>query len=220
MTRPVLTRRVVAVAATVMTVAGGGAAAALANDSSTGNVYRGCLQHSDGTIHGVQIDHYGRLHCGRHATAITWNQTGPQGATGATGATGPQGPRGANDATGATGPQGPQGPQGPRGPKGDTGATGPQGPAGTFGSVTVRSTPGTIPSGAQVATTVTCNPGEVAVGGGASFGPDNGTGEGDAVIESSRPNPATGTPTGWFAILNNNTGADQPVAVYADCASH
>jgi Collagen triple helix repeat (20 copies) len=80
--------------------------------------------------------------CPRGTTAISWNQTGPQGATGPAGATGatgaqgpagPAGPAGATGQTGATGQDGASGPQGPAGPAGATGATGAQGPQGPAG---------------------------------------------------------------------------------------
>jgi hypothetical protein len=78
----------------------------------------GPIPSADGVIHAC-YSHSGLVRlepaeyvCHKKQTAISWNQTGPQGSQGATGATGPQGPQG------AIGPQGP------------TGATGPQGPAG------------------------------------------------------------------------------------------
>jgi len=78
----------------------------------------GSIPSADGVIHAC-YSHSGLVRlepaeyvCHKKQTAISWNQTGPQGSQGATGATGPQGPQG------AIGPQGP------------TGATGPQGPAG------------------------------------------------------------------------------------------
>jgi len=67
--------------------------------------------------------------CQQNETAVSWNQTGPQGQQGAQGPVGPVGPQGA---------PGSQGPAGPAGPQGSTGATGPQGsqgPAGTIGSL-------------------------------------------------------------------------------------
>ena len=128
------------------------------------------------------------------------------------GDTGPRGP------TGRTGPTGHTGPRGPAGPKGSTGV---QGPAGTFGTVTVRNETLSVTAGAQSAMVETCPSGAIAVGGGASFGPSNGTGEGNVWIESSRPDPATGTsPTGWFTIVNNASGATQDVTWYAECATH
>jgi len=74
--------------------------------------------------------------CKKGETALSWNQTGPQGATGApgeTGATGAQGPSGASGPAGAAGPPGAQGVPGPTGATGPQGLTGPQGPAGPSG---------------------------------------------------------------------------------------
>jgi Collagen triple helix repeat (20 copies) len=128
------------------------------------------------------------------------------------GDTGPPGPAGRPGATGRTGS---------RGPAGAKGATGAQGPAGTFGTITVRNETLSVSAGAQSAMVETCPSGAIAVGGGASFGPSNGTGEGNVWIESTRPDPATGTsPTGWFTIVNNSTGTTQDVTWYAECATH
>jgi Collagen triple helix repeat (20 copies) len=128
------------------------------------------------------------------------------------GDTGPRGPTGHTGATGHTGPRGPAGPKG---------ATGAQGPAGTFGTVTVRSETLSVSAGAQSGLAETCLSGAIAVGGGASFGLSNGTGEGNVWIESSRPDPASGSsPTGWFTIVNNASGATQDVTWYAECATH
>lgn len=91
----------------------------------------------DGTIHGC-YNTLGQLRiidssaaCGLLETAITWNQTGPQGATGATG---PQGPAGAIGALGPAGPAGPAGANGLPGPAGAMGPMGPAGPAGPAGA--------------------------------------------------------------------------------------
>jgi hypothetical protein len=76
--------------------------------------------------------------------------------------------------------------------------------------VTVRSADGTGP------TQVSCLSGEVAVGGGghATLG--------DAHLRSSRPNPQSGTPTGWEADFRLNKGPVEgqpdPGTVYAVCA--
>lgn len=200
MTRPALTRRLAAVAATVVAVAGAGAGVAVASGSSSGNVYTGCLRHYDGTIDHVRIDDAGRLHCGRHATAISWNQTGPQGPQGATGATGPQGPKGD---TGAAGPQGPAGPQG------KPGAT----------NVTVQSSTVQVAFNEAVDHSVSCPAGSVATGGGAHIGTG---GEGGVFISRSQPaQTATGTPNGWDAIAENanNSQPTQEFTVYAICAA-
>jgi hypothetical protein len=127
------------------------------------------------------------------------------------GDTGPQGP------IGRTGPTGRTGPRGPAGPKGATGAPG---PAGAVGTVTVRSSSQSVSAGAQSAFAETCPAGAIAVGGGASFGPSNGTGDGNVWIESSRPDPPSGTsPTGWFTIVNNSSSTMQTVTWYAECAT-
>jgi hypothetical protein len=128
------------------------------------------------------------------------------------GQTGPPGP------TARTGPTGRPGARGPAGPKGSTGA---QGPPGTFGTVTVRSQTLSVSAGAQSGQAETCPAGATAVAGGASFGPSNGTVEGNVWIESTRPDPATGTsPTGWFTIVNNSSPTTQAVTWYAECATH
>jgi hypothetical protein len=108
---------------------------------------------------------------------------------------------------------------GPRGPAGPQGKTGPQGPAGTFGSVTVRDVPGSVTPDTQIALEAICPSGDVAISGGASFGPGNGTGLGNVWIESSRPDPVSGTPTGWFVIINNTTSQTASDDDYVVCAS-
>jgi hypothetical protein len=97
---------------------------------------------------GVRIIDSATQVCSPDETAITWNQTGPQGPMGpqgiaglqglpgANGLPGKDGPRGADGAAGPQGlpgPQGAVGPVGPAGPKGDAGAAGPQGPMGPQG---------------------------------------------------------------------------------------
>lgn len=62
--------------------------------------------------------------CKAKETAITWNQTGPQGVPGAPGAQGPPGELGAKGDPGQAGLQGPAGPEGPAGPQGPAGAGG------------------------------------------------------------------------------------------------
>jgi len=189
---PILTRRGAVIASAVAAVAAGGSAAALAS-SSSGNVYQACMSHS-GELYHVKSNLISPPRCSSHDKVISWNQNGPPG------------------------PAGPQGPAGAAGPTGATGPAGPQGLKGTFGTVTVRSTESTMPAFDQRAQTAGCNSGEVAVGGGGSFGPNNGTGEGDVRLESSRPAPSTGTPTGWFIIASNNTDSSQTLEVYVVCA--
>ena len=129
-----------------------------------------------------------------------------------------RGDTGSRGPAGHTGPIGRTGPRGPAGPKGSTGRAG---SGRDVRTVTVRSEMLSVSAGAQSSVAETCPAGAVAVGGGASFGPSNGTGEGNVWIESARPDPATGTsPTGWFTIVNNASGTTQDVTWYAECATH
>jgi Collagen triple helix repeat (20 copies) len=118
---------------------------------------------------------------GRRGPIGPQGPVGPQGAPGPRGRVGPQGPVGPQGATGSPGPVGPQGPAGPQGPQGDQGPQGPQGPEGPQGpqgapgapgapgatNVVVRlGAPVTIEAPAPQNLTVSCAPGERAVGGG------------------------------------------------------
>lgn len=140
-----LTRRALITSAVVALLAGG-SSAALAADSTSANVYQGCLSRT-GTVYNVHLNPSTAPTCRRNDKQITWNQTGPTGPSGPTGATGPQGlkgdtgPAGATGADGATGSQGPKGDTGPAGATGADGATGPQGAKGDTGA--------TGPAGAQ-----------------------------------------------------------------------
>jgi Collagen triple helix repeat (20 copies) len=139
-------RLVTAVVVGGLVTAGGVAYAAVSGTYTDSNgVYHACVNTANGNLRVVLP---ADTTCKNVETAITWNQTGPQGIQGQQGDTGPQGPKGDTGATGATGPKGdtgatgatgaagatgatgPKGDTGATGPKGDTGATGPQGPAG------------------------------------------------------------------------------------------
>jgi hypothetical protein len=102
---------VVTVAALVFALAG--AAWAAIPDSS--GQFHGCVNNRTGLLRVIDPSKTGFAgQCITHhhgETAITWNQTGPQGPKGDTGSQGP------------AGLQGSQGPQGPQGPKGDPGPT-------------------------------------------------------------------------------------------------
>jgi hypothetical protein len=52
----------------------------------------GCYSAKDGTLRVIDMD--ARQACAKSETALSWNQTGPQGAQGPAGATGPAGPQG------------------------------------------------------------------------------------------------------------------------------
>jgi hypothetical protein len=79
---------------------------------------------------------------------------------------------------------------------------------------TVVSFVGTVPAGSTgTSVRANCPAGTQATGGGYGF-------DGPTVFES-RPDPKTGTPTGWLVIASNSTllpPADQPQSVYVVCA--
>jgi hypothetical protein len=110
----------------------------------------------------------------------------PAGPQGPQGPEGPPGARGAEGATGARGAEGARGPEGPQGPAGATNVTVRVGPQGTGQA------------------TATCNPGEVAVGGGGGSGDPQLT-----FLRSSFPTPiGGGTPTGWQVLAARLDGTD------------
>ncbi|HZY75367.1 MAG TPA: hypothetical protein VFE40_03545 [Jatrophihabitantaceae bacterium] len=222
-----LTRRLVVGGAVVaaVAVAAAGSTAALASDNTSGDVYRACLQHNIGALYEVTTDPGEQLHCRRHDTEISWNQTGQPGAAGAqgpkgdTGATGPQGPKGDTGATGPQGPKGDTGATGPQGPKGDTGATGPAGPAGPAGPVGPAGTSGLYWLQEQVTASsvssthkLSCN-GDDHVYGGGVYGTD-----GDTITQSA----PSGDLRGWYVTINNPDffSTSWTYNVYALCGSH
>ena len=96
--------------------------------------------------------------------------------------------------------------QGPPGPAGEPGKNGTKG---TFGSIRTTSVPYT--SGGPA--TASCNPGEVAIGGGAETSASNG------YIRISRPSPPVGlNPTGWEGQLLNTSNVAVSGIVYVVCA--
>src|ERR1041384_2375829 len=111
-------RATLASAAFAIGAIAGGVTYAVA-DIGGGGVINGCYKSQNGQLRLIDP---ATDHCLPSATAISWNQRGPQGPPGPTGPAGPTGPRGRR---GDTGPTGPAGPTGLQGPKGDTGPTGP-----------------------------------------------------------------------------------------------
>jgi hypothetical protein len=95
-----------------------GFGAAVASESHT--TVNACYVTNSGVLRIVED----RAHCRAGETAISWNQTGPQGPPG------PAGPQGETGPEGPVGPQGQQGEIGPAGPQGEQGVPGPVGPAG------------------------------------------------------------------------------------------
>jgi hypothetical protein len=162
--------------------------------------------------------------CQTGQTLITWNQAGPAG---------PQGPKGDTGAAGVPGPQGPQGAAGPPGPQGPAGPVGPQGPKGDAGvpgatHIVARSmTVSAFRDGQPLE--VSCNPGEVATGGGGHVSSDavdqqlsnSGLGPGSpGVITASEPIVTNGSVTGWRVKANRTLNATLvPLTVWVLCAS-
>jgi hypothetical protein len=124
--------------AVALVAVGGTALAASTSPVSSAGTITGCYSNAEVSgAHAVELQD-GGTSCPKGWSAISWDQTGPQGPAGATGATGPAGPAGATGLAGPPGPAGAtgaQGPAGPQGPAGATGATGAQGPAGTVSSL-------------------------------------------------------------------------------------
>jgi hypothetical protein len=104
---------------------------ALATIPGSGGVIGGCYAKSTGALRVIDASNG---QCKGGESALTWNQTGPQGRKGDSG---PQGPKGDQ------GPQGAQGQQGDIGPMGLQGPPGPQGPQGPI------TTPGFVYTGAH-----------------------------------------------------------------------
>jgi hypothetical protein len=129
---------VAAVGVAALLVGGG---VAFATIPGSGGAISGCYAKRDGALRVIDSG----TPCKIGESALTWNQTGPQGLTGPKGDTGPQGPKG------GTGPQGPQGPAGP--------STSP-------GFVHVIGWQVSVPQYEFVYTQASCPDGKVAVGGG------------------------------------------------------
>jgi hypothetical protein len=112
----------------------------------------------------------------------------------------------------------PSGPTGPMGLPGENGQTGPTGPSGAT-NVIARYGPGSplVGAGQQTSDTASCNPGEVATGGGYFL-------TGDATHSRVYNNLAHGPiegPTQWMVSVYNDSGATNPVGVTArvNCAA-
>jgi hypothetical protein len=111
----------------------------------------------------------------------------------------------------AQGIQGQKGDKGDTGPQGPHGSQGPQGPAG-IATLTTRSKSFQVSPGADAQGIVQCEPGERATGGGISTGP--GT-----KVNTSRPEPLTSTPTGWFVSVSDNSPHGAGFVAWVVCAS-
>lgn len=217
-------RVLVYASAIALTFAAGSAFSAFGE--GTNQVFYACLNNG-GNLTNVTMDSGSGPTCRNGGTLVSWNQLGP---TGPQGETGPQGPQGAPGATGPTGPQGPEGPQGLQGPKGDIGPSGPVGPQGPTGPQGVRGPQG---QSGIVGYSVARNEFQVAddhvvsgyaectsgtpIGGGSTWTyPDGSTtySQEDVSIQGGGASPSL---DGYFVTVNNNSGDDIVVHVWAIC---
>jgi hypothetical protein len=83
----------------------------------------------------------------------------------------------------------------------------------------VRTNSYDIPAGVLEQMESDCQPGEIAVSGAASTGAGDGSGNFGASLQTSRPTPTSGTPTGWTAIAYNGTSSPLHWQVYVVCAA-
>jgi hypothetical protein len=219
-------RRAVIAGAATAAIVGGGAAAALATSSSTGDSYKGCLNHSLGALYNITVNSSSSPRCLPHDTVISWNEKGqpgapglpgPTGPKGLKGDTGPQGPKGDAGATGPsgagtpgpTGPQGPKGDTGPQGPNGNDGATGPAGPTAkqvnTFGPVDV-------PTGSVAVLIESCTSSAfpTLISGGYKTDPS-------AVVSLAATVDGPSGTNDWEVDIVNNTGLTEHFTVYTIC---
>ena len=150
--------------------------------------------------------------CKKGDTKLVWSKVGPAGAAG---------PRGATGATGATGAAGPQGATGPRGETGPAGAPGAPGAT----NVTVRTSGNVNTSvGADGSAVASCNPGEVATGGGMGLVVGNSAGidyfeAGGVPAQGNSPAAAGTTPNGWYASWYNGSTQTDTFQVWVICAA-
>src|SRR5439155_19200054 len=109
---------------------------------------------------------------------------------------------------GPQGPQGDPGPQGVQGPQGPQGEQGPAGPAGVLGFYT-RVNNVLIPPSSRSDGSVSCDPGDMATGGG--FQGDDGL----VTVDQSYPS----SPSSWTIHAQNNASTHTSTApVYVVCA--
>jgi hypothetical protein len=141
--------------------------------------------------------------CVAGETAISWNQSGAQGAQGEAGLQGSQGIPGPQGAAGPSGTEGPQGTAGSQGPQGVPGAPGPAGVAG----YEIVNTHGTLPANGTVQVVATCPSGKRVLGGGYVAPSASDT------APLSRPEGDSG----WRVDFKSNGGSGD-ASVYAICA--
>jgi hypothetical protein len=204
-------RIVITGAAALALVAGGTAAgAAIAGPVGSDGTIHGCYYGADKSGSSQLVLQNTGTSCPKGSTAITWNQTGPQGATG------PQGPQGAAGPKGDKGDTGPQGPQGDPGSQGATGPQGPQGPAGPGTTITEHSQSWSYNSGQNSTFTLDCPSGSTLVSGFASSSDPGDPNDPGGYISAQFPDGNNGwQATGTLNFPYVNSG----VNIWIWCAS-
>jgi len=229
-----LRRHILAFAAMFLVLSGTAYAVAGAPVGSTQKKIYACVTARYGTLNLANSTQS----CPLGQNKISWNQAGVAGRRGATGPAGPAGPKGdtgARGPAGATGPKGDTGAQGPagatgpqgdtgaQGPAGATGATGPQGVTGPAGATSVVVRTNTVQqalNAGQESTdiTVSCQPGEVATGGGG-----NAPQYGFLDLVASFPITTNNVPSGWDIRIKNGSSSQNVgnpnLTAYVICAS-
>ena len=123
-------------------------------------------------------------------------------------------------------PKGDQGPAGLQGPKGDKGDKGDPGTPGTAAAtnVIVRRDDIAVPANGQGTGKASCEPGEVATGGGVAWA---GSSTNDQFLRESGPLDAAGSfsgtetgevPVAWWGEVQNDTAAAETAYVWVLCA--
>jgi hypothetical protein len=121
-----------------------------------------------------------------------------------------RGPTGPTGPTGRPGPRGVRGPFGPTGPAGFS-ITGPTGAQGIVGVPVFRESRVVLITGAGVAATIACLPGERLSGGGFSVGASG------INVRASLPQLLTTGQARWLVVYDNFEGITGEIAVYAVC---
>ena len=160
-----------------------------------------CIVPGSGTVYRVGVANTPAQCLQSSHQRVSLNLTGVPGATGPQGVEGPQGETGPAGPQGEMGPQGIQGPQGPKGDQGDPGSA----------SLVIEQVTQPYPGvSGRVTRTVSCTPGQIAIGGGYSV-----AGESDWYTFASH---ATADGTGW-SVTGNTFGPMVNLSVIAYCAT-
>lgn len=106
----------------------------------------------------------------------------------------------------------------PRGPQGPQGPPGPRGPTGTVGKLVLRTNSVTVGKSNSSEVRVSCNSGEQAVSGGATW---QNRGDFNQTLVYSAPiyDTSAGRATGWVARGRNQTTGDQTFIVQVLCGN-